>query len=78
MGEHLYIKVQPKKCTLKLGNCVKLAPQFSRPFEILTKVGPMAYYLALQTQIKVHNVFNVSLLKNNIHALAHVINWNVV
>ena len=38
----------------------------------------MAYQLALPTNLKVHNVFHVSLLKRYIHDPTHIIDWNAV
>ena len=48
------------------------------PFEILAKVGPVAYQLALPPNIKVHNVFHISILKRYVHYVSHVIDWNVI
>ena len=78
VGDHVYIKVKPNKITLILGKYKKLAPMYCGPFEILSKVGPVAYQLALPTNIKVHNVFHISILKIYIHDVSHVIDWNVI
>jgi hypothetical protein len=45
VGEHVILKVNPKKSSLKLGNYTKLVAKLSGPFEILGKVGPVAYSL---------------------------------
>jgi hypothetical protein len=37
VGEHVLLKVKPKKSSLKLGSCTKLAARFCGPFEILDK-----------------------------------------
>ena len=42
-GEHVFIKVRPKKSSLRLGSCAKLAPQYCGPFEILSRIGHVAY-----------------------------------
>ena len=39
VGEHVFIKVRPKKSYLKLGSCAKLAPRYCGPFEILSRMG---------------------------------------
>ena len=78
MGDHLYIKANPNKSTLRLGKYKKLAPKYCGPFEILAKVGPVAYRLALPPNIKVRNVFHVSILKKYVHDVSDVINWNVI
>jgi hypothetical protein len=47
-------------------------------FEVLERVGPVAYQLALPPTIKVHNVFHVYLLKKNIHDYNHINDWTVI
>ena len=37
VGEHVYIKVNPKKSSLRLGKYSKLAPMYCGPFEISFK-----------------------------------------
>jgi hypothetical protein len=61
-----------------MGVCAKLAPRFCGPFEILDRVGPVAYKLALPPTVKAHNVFHVSLLKRYIHDATHIIDWSVI
>ena len=66
--------VNPKKSTFILGKYKKLAPRYCEPFEILDKVGRVAYQLALPSNTKVHNVFHVSILKiYHVHDVSHVI-----
>ena len=74
----MYIKVNPKKISFILGKYSKLEPRYCRPFEILAKVGSIAYQLALPPNIKVHKVFRVSILKKYVHDGSHVIDWNVI
>ena len=73
MGDHVHITVKPKKSTLILGKYKKLAPRYVKAFEILAKVGPVAYQFSLPTNSKVHNVFYVSILKRYVHDVSHVI-----
>ena len=54
IDKHIYLKVKPKRISLSLGMCSKLVPKFYGPFEILAKIGPVAYELALPTHIRVH------------------------
>ena len=39
VGEHVFIKVRPKKSSLRLRTCAKLAPRYRGPFEILSRIG---------------------------------------
>jgi hypothetical protein len=78
VGDHVYLKVKARKSSLKLGNCAKMAPRFCGPFEILARIGPIAYQLALPANLRIHNVFHVSLLKKYIHDPTHMIDWNLV
>ena len=78
IGEHVYMKVKPKKISLRLGKYSNLAPRYCGTFEILAKVGRVAYQLALPPNIKVHNMFQISILKIYVHDVSHVIDWNVI
>jgi hypothetical protein len=78
VGDHIFLKVKDNKSSLKLGRCTKLAARFCGPFEILERIGPVSYMIALPTSMSVHNVFHVSLLKKYIPDVNHVIDWNVI
>ena len=57
VGEHVFIKVRPKNSSMRLGNCAKLAPRYCGPFEILSRIGQVAYQLALPPNLRIHNFF---------------------
>lgn len=46
----------------------KLAALYYGPFQILKRVGEVAYQLRLPPEAQIHNVFYVSLLKRNIRS----------
>jgi hypothetical protein len=48
------------------------------PFEILDRIGPITYMIALPDTIKVYNVFQVPLLKKRVHAPNHVVDWALI
>ena len=70
--------MKPKKSSFKLGSCAKLAPRYWRLFEILARVGTVAYQLAFPPNLRIHNVFHVSILKKYVNDDTHVIAWNVI
>ena len=78
MGDHVFLKVKANGTSLRLGNCSKLAARFCGPFEILERIGPVAYMISLLASMTVHNVFHISLLKKYIPDANHVIDWNVI
>eukprot|EP00253_Pinus_taeda_P019599 PITA_19599 len=64
-----------KRSTLQWAGCAKLAPRYCGPFQILARIEPVAYLLALPSHIRVHNVFHVSVLKKYVYDPKHVIRW---
>eukprot|EP00253_Pinus_taeda_P024477 PITA_24477 len=78
VGDHVYVRIHARKRTLQWSGCAKLAPQYCGPFQILARIGPVAYQLALPSHIWVHNVFHVSVLKKYVYDPKHVINWQDV
>ena len=78
IGDHVYLRVKEKKSSSKIGSCSKLSPRCCGSFEVLERIGPVAYRLALLPSTRDHNVFHVSLLKKYVHNPNHVINWDVI
>ncbi|GJZ65082.1 putative reverse transcriptase domain-containing protein [Tanacetum coccineum] len=64
VGEYVLLKVSPWKGVVRFWKKGTLAPRFVRPFEIIEKVGPVAYRLDLPEELNgVHDTFHVSNLK---------------
>ena len=57
IGYHVYLRVKPRRFSLKLKICGKLAPIFIGPFEVLDRIGPITYRVAFLANIKDHNAF---------------------
>ena len=63
VGDHVFLKVMPKRGVVRFGKRGKKSPRFISPFEILKRVGIVAYRLALPSSMSsVHEVFHVSML----------------
>ncbi|GJR85306.1 putative reverse transcriptase domain-containing protein [Tanacetum coccineum] len=64
VGDRVMLKVSPWKGVIRFGKKGKLAPRYVGPFEILERIGPVAYRLRLLEELSgVHNTFHVSNLK---------------
>ncbi|GKB48802.1 putative reverse transcriptase domain-containing protein [Tanacetum coccineum] len=64
VGDYVLLKVSPWKGVVRFGKKGKLAPRFVGPFEIIEKVGPVAYKLDFLEELDgVHDTFHVSNLK---------------
>jgi hypothetical protein len=57
VGDHVFLKLKANRSSLKLGSCAKLVARFCGPFEILERIGPVSYMIALPASMSVHNVF---------------------
>ena len=66
----------PKRGVVKFGKRGKLSLRFIGPFEVLDKVGAVAYRLAFSLSLSgVHEVFHVSMLRKNTPDPTHVVDW---
>ena len=62
VGDHVFLKVMPNRGVVRFGKRGK-SPRFIGPFEILERIGVVAYRLALPPIMSgVHEVFHVSML----------------
>ena len=69
----------PKRGVVRFGKRGKLSPRFIGPFEILERVGTVAYRLALfPNMLSVHEVFHVSMLRKYTLDPAHVVDWGQI
>ena len=63
MGDHICLKMIPKRGVVRFGKQGKLAPRYIGPFEVLERVGTITYQLVLPSSVSgVHEVFHVSML----------------
>ena len=79
VGDHVFLKVMPKRGVVRFGKRGKLLPRFIGPFEILERVETVAYRLALPpSMLGVHEVFHVSMLQRYTLDPAHVVDWGEI
>nr|XP_025702610.1 uncharacterized protein LOC112803324 [Arachis hypogaea] len=73
-GEHVFLKITP---TTKIGRSVKtkkLNPRYIGPFEILKRIGLVAYRIALTPHLSnLHDMFHISQLRKYTFDPSHVL-----
>ena len=74
VGDKVFLKVSPWRKILWFGQKGKLSSRFIGSYEILKRVGPMAYRLALPPELaKLHDVFHVSMLRRYRFDESHIL-----
>ena len=69
----------PIKGVRRFGVTRKFSPRYIGPFEILRRIGILAYELTLPPQLShVHNVFHVSMLRKYVPDPQHVIDFQTL
>ncbi|KAA0036633.1 pol protein [Cucumis melo var. makuwa] len=76
VGDKVFLKVAPMRGVLRFERRGKLSPRFVGPFEILERIGPVAYRLVLPPSLStVHDVFHVSMLRKYVPDPSHVVDY---
>ncbi|KAG8492987.1 hypothetical protein CXB51_010205 [Gossypium anomalum] len=74
IGDMVFLKVSPWKKILRFGRNGKLSPRFIRPYQVVKRIGPVAYQLELPPELhRIHDVFHVSMLRRYRSDPTHVI-----
>ena len=64
---------------MRFGKKGKLSPRFVGPYEVIEKVGPVAYRLELPPDLeKIHNVFHVSMLRRYRSDPSHIVSSEII
>ncbi|XP_060202253.1 uncharacterized protein LOC132630707 [Lycium barbarum] len=76
-GEQVLLKISPMKGVLRFGKRGKLSLRYIGPFEILRRVGAVAYELALPLGLLgVPPIFLISMLKRCHLDMSYIIRWD--
>ena len=76
VGDKVFLKVSPTKGVKRFGKKGKLSPKYVGPFEILERIGSVAYRLALPPSLaSTHNVFHISMLRKYVSDQSHVLSY---
>ena len=79
IGEKVFLKVSPWKKVMRFWENGKLSLRFIGPYEVIEKVGPVAYRLNLPPELeKIHNVFHVSMLRRYRSDPSHVVSLEAI
>ncbi|KAL6277398.1 hypothetical protein ACE6H2_020999 [Prunus campanulata] len=74
VGDWVFLKLSPWKGVMRFGKRGKLSPRYIGPYEITERVGPVAYRLALPSELsRIHDVFHVSMLRKYMPDPSHVL-----
>ncbi|CAL2240064.1 unnamed protein product [Prunus armeniaca] len=74
VGDWVFLKLSAWKSVMRFGKCGKLSPRYIGPYEITERIGPVAYTLALPTELsRIHDVFHVSMLRKYMPDPSHVL-----
>ena len=65
--DRVFLKLSPWKGVVRFEKQGKLNPRYIGPFEIVERIGPVAYRLDLPEELsQVYNVFHISMLRKYI------------
>ena len=76
VGDQVFLKVSPMRGVMRFGKKGNLSPRYVGLFEIIERIGEVAYRLALSPALSgLHDVFHVSMLKKYVQDSSHVLSY---
>ena len=74
MGDKVFLRISPSKGVIRFSKCEKLSPRFIEPYEIMERIGHVAYHLALPPKLAgVHDMFYVLMLRQYRSDPSHIL-----
>ncbi|XP_012468905.1 uncharacterized protein LOC105786988 [Gossypium raimondii] len=79
VADRVFLKVSPWKKALRFSRNGKLSSRFIEPYEIVERIGPVAYRVALPSELKkIRNVFHLSMLRRYKYDPSHMIPYSEI
>ncbi|KAM6563090.1 hypothetical protein CsatB_023088 [Cannabis sativa] len=79
MGDMLFLRISPMKGIKRFGKKGKLSRRCIGHFEILERIGQVAYKLAIPPALAaVHDVFHVSMLRKYVSDSSHILSYEAL
>lgn len=76
VGDYVFLRVSPMRGVKRFRAKGKLSPRFVGPFQVLDRVGAVAYRIAFPPSLSgVHDVFHVSMLHKYVADTMHVLSY---
>ena len=76
IGDYVFLRVSPMRGVKRFGAKGKLSPRFIGPFEVLDRVGVVAYKIEMSPSLSgVHDMFHVSMLRKYVSEPTHVLSY---
>ena len=79
VGDLVFLRISPWKGVLRFRKKGKLSPRYMGPYEIVERIGEVAYRLRLPPELdRIHDVFHVSMIRKYIADPSHVLRDQLV
>ncbi|KAL0561655.1 hypothetical protein IC582_002095 [Cucumis melo] len=79
VGDNVFLKLSPWKGVLRFRRKGKLSPRYIGLYEIIERIGPVAYRLAPPMELsRIHDVFHVSMLRKYVPDPTHILEYQPV